>query len=62
MVRLQVPVLSRLILGELAERRGLDEAALLSELILAAAVRELQHQGDRPSVSPFDPPGHGDAE
>lgn len=40
-VKVRVPVLARLLLAELAERRGLAEGTLLADLIRREAVADL---------------------
>lgn len=47
-VTLKLPLLSRLLLGELAERRGITDEVLLTDLIRREAVAEL----DRSERSP----------
>lgn len=45
-VRLRIPTLARLLLAELATRRGVDEGVLLARLIRHAAVAELEGDAD----------------
>ena len=50
-VRVLVPVATRLLLAELAERRKQSDVDLLSDLVLQAAIAELQRGNLRPEVS-----------
>jgi hypothetical protein len=49
--KLRVPLMERLALAEMAEKRGKSEEELLAELIREAVKRDLVHGCDRPSPS-----------